>query len=113
VVTDGANSERKMTKDEFDQTLRVLADGGIAIESAQYDPETFGSWVISVAATPHLRIVWDGRESMLIVQRKTSEFFNGFPVWQDLWMVTDSAKQTPENAVEAIRANTTNCLTPQ
>ena len=100
-----------MTENEFNDTQRVLTESGLAVESAHYNRASFGSWTITAATTPRLRIVWDGKERVLVVQQETPEFFNGLPVWQDLWIARDSAQQTPENALRAIHANTTSCLT--
>ena len=94
-----------MTEDDFNRIQRVLADDLIAIESAQYHREAFGSWVVRVAITPRLRIVWDGRESVLSVQRETAKLFNEQHLWQDIWIARDPAQQTPENAAKVIRAN--------
>ncbi len=91
-----------MNKRAFKQTAKLLAAAGVEPASSSYDWNAFGSWFIDVQTSPPHRVVWDGKDGWLIVQRQTTEVFNGQPVWEDIWVEQDQAKQTPDNVVEAL-----------
>jgi len=73
----------------FDHFRQRLQDAGFSERDARYDDAAFGSWVITLEGEP-LRVVWEGRDSWLIVQREQDE------QWVDLWVARDAADQSPE-----------------
>lgn len=85
-----------MTKEAFELTRELLRDRGFTVAGAAYDEAHFGSWWISVAQEPPLRIVWDGKDGWVILQRETGERFQGRPVWEDVWIGRDRETQTAE-----------------
>ena len=50
-----------MTKEDFELTRELLRDRGFTVTGAAHDPAHFGSWWVSVARQPPLRIAWDGK----------------------------------------------------
>ncbi len=75
-----------MSKDDFTAATALLAGQGLVVADARYDYQVFGSWFIELATSPALRLVWDGRDGSLVVQRKTDKIFSGLPVWHDVWL---------------------------
>jgi hypothetical protein len=88
-----------MTREDFDRTCELLRGRGFVVEQSSYDHQCFGSWWVSVAHHPPLRIVWGGKDGWAVVQRQTSKRFQGLPIWQDLWVGRDCAAQTADFAV--------------
>ena len=75
-----------MTKSDFETATTLLKDKFGEIASANYNDKSFGSWFVELKANPRLRLLWDGKEGQLNVQRISKELFNGFPVWDNLWI---------------------------
>lgn len=90
-----------MNKQEYFKT-RALLEGIVKVCEAQYDAGAFGSWYLTVATKPRLRIVWDGKDGWLTVQQETDDVFAGMNVWIDLWIAKDRSNQTPERAVDEL-----------
>src|SRR5438067_12591262 len=56
---------------EIYERLRArLNASGLREIAAQYDHAAFGSWFITLDVTPRLRIVWDGPDRSLLIQRE-------------------------------------------
>ena len=92
-----------MTKEDFELTRELLRDRGFTVTGAAHDPAHFGSWWVSVARQPPLRIAWDGKGDWVIVQRETGELFQGRPVWEDVWIGRDRETQTMELVVSKVQ----------
>jgi hypothetical protein len=69
---------------------------------AAYSPESFGSWVVTAATSPIRRLVWDGKESWLIVQKTISLDGSSAVVWEDSWIKRSAGPENLSEAVEAI-----------
>ena len=78
-----------MTSPDFETYRSALCDHGFHEVDARYDEAFFGTWVI-VFDNPRARVVWEGKEQWLTVQR--NRFFRG---WTDVWSGGDEASQTP------------------
>lgn len=94
-----------MTEPDFRTTAELLKGEGFST-TERYDAEAFGSWLVEVKVDPRLRVVWDGKDGWLIVQRKTTELFDGQPVWDDLWVARDPDEQSPEAALKVVLRET-------
>ena len=92
-----------MTKEDFELTRELLRGHGFTVEGAACDPAHFGSWWVSVAHKPPLRIVWDGKDGWVVVQRETGERFQGRPVWEDVWIGRDRETQTVALVVSKVQ----------
>jgi hypothetical protein len=93
-----------MNRGAFDSAQELLAAAGLAIDETRYDAPAFGSWVVSISTAPRLRIVWDGKDGWLLVQRETSRTFSGFSEWDDLWLERRPGVQSIAEAVGHVRA---------
>jgi len=84
----------------FDQMSRLLIEQGVTITRSDYNSQAFGSWLIEVAASPPMRIVWDGKESCLSVQRQTNEIHPHFG-----WHIYEAIIETysPTDEADALR----------
>ena len=71
-----------MSKNEFDDTCEQLVTARYGIVESNYNDSAFGSWYIIIDTIPNRRIVWEGRDNMLIVEEKAEELFNGSPIWK-------------------------------
>ena len=87
----------------FETTKQLLNQSGFIIDEARFDHESFGSWFIYVGSNPRLRIVWDGKDGWLIIQRETSKIFNGLRIWEDLWVGRELCEQNPEIAADKVK----------
>jgi hypothetical protein len=94
-----------MNRSDFIEVQSDLSRAGLQVEDARYDRRAFGSWYVTIAMAPRMRIVWDGRDRWLYVQRETERMFAGMSVWNDLWIARDAARQTSEQAVAALLAH--------
>jgi hypothetical protein len=74
-----------MNKTSFDIANQEIKKLGCQILESKYHEETFGSWYITIENEPKIRMVWDGKEEELSVQKMTDETFNGSPVWKTTW----------------------------
>jgi hypothetical protein len=87
---------------ELEKTEQLLAEAGLSTSSQGVDGSAFGSWWVVVNVDPPMRIVWDGKDGWLIVQRQTTELFTDQPVWKDIWVGRDVADRRPERAVAVV-----------
>jgi hypothetical protein len=78
-----------VTSPEFETYRSALRDHGFHEVDSRYDEAFFGTWVI-VFDKPRARVLWEGKEQWLTVQRNT--LFRG---WTDAWIGRDEASQTP------------------
>jgi hypothetical protein len=92
-----------MTSQAFDKAQDLLTAAGLAIDEAKFYESVFGSWLVSIGTDPRLRIIWDGKEGRLIVQRETSRVFSGLRVWEDLWLECRPGPESIEEAVGQLR----------
>jgi hypothetical protein len=91
-----------MTKEAFEEALASLKDAELIIEESEYNRQAFGSWYITVLAKPDCRIVWDGKEENLRVERKTDKFFNGLPLWDELWLSINPNRNDFLNGIQEL-----------
>jgi hypothetical protein len=87
----------------FDNVRSLLRELGLRISEAEYAAEDFGSWFVTLEVDPPLRVVWDGKDGWLIVERLTDRGRRGEPVWENLWIARDAMEQTAESAVAKVR----------
>ncbi len=92
-----------MNFDDFEITQKLLIQSSFVIDEARYDKDSFGSWFIYVRLNPRLGIVWDGKDGWLYIRRETSEIFNGFHVWDNLWICKQPCDQIPQIAVDKMK----------
>jgi hypothetical protein len=92
-----------MNVDAFESAEHLLTRAGFAVTEAHYHAQDFGSWDVVAEATLRVRIVWDGRDGWLIVQRQSDESPNSPPEWTDVWIERDRARQTLANAILKLR----------
>jgi len=91
-----------MTKRDFDSCCELLQRSDFAIDGSHYSENSFGSWWIAVTRTPRLRIVWDGKDGWVYIQRETDEVFQAVRVWRDLWTGRERRFQVPELVVRKL-----------
>ncbi len=75
-----------MNREAFEEARTLIMATGCIIEEAEYNPKVFGSWYIIVSSKPRCRLVWDGKEESLMVERVTDKLFNGLPLWDEVWI---------------------------
>jgi hypothetical protein len=67
-----------------------LSTQSVSAVHSEYRAREFGSWFIDVAATPPLRVVWDGKESCLSVQTQTPAIHPEFgAIYKDILTLYD------------------------
>ena len=75
----------------------ALEQAGFVVAASRHLGRTLGTWWIRIAGRPSFRVVWDGKDRGLILQRRAADAFSDF--WQDLWIARDSLEQRPERLV--------------
>jgi hypothetical protein len=85
------------------EVCRLLSDAGYVIADSNYDPESFGSWWILLRAQVSHRLVWDGKDQWLILQRQTGPSDLAESTWEDLWVEKDARQATPEDLLQLIQ----------
>ena len=73
-----------MDRSAFNRMSSLLQTREAVISEARYDARAFGSWFIVVDTRPPLRVVWDGKDGWLYVQRRADEIHTGNQVWENL-----------------------------
>jgi hypothetical protein len=85
----------------FERTRSMLADAGLTEESSSAPSDgAFGSWLIVIAGRPRLRVVWDGKEAWVLVQRELGT--HGL-AWRDVWIGREDSEQNPAHVLEQVR----------
>ncbi len=93
-----------MSETDFVEIQILLRQNGFTVTQARCQSESFGSWYVTIAAKPSVRIVWDGRDGRLSIEQETSRLFNGSHVWQDIWAGEVRPQQTPECVLDVLLA---------
>ena len=88
-----------MDKSSYETVLANLPERGFKVLDAEYQKAAFGSWIVDIGSTPRLRIVWDGKDGWLYIQRMTNQKFWNMPVWEDLWIAREVQEQTTEMCI--------------
>jgi hypothetical protein len=88
----------EVTAPGYEQIRARLAQAGFGESDAYHDDTTFGSWWVLLDTEPPNRVLWDGKERSLIVQRERAE--GG---WEDLWVATEPRDQNPDELMCALR----------
>ncbi len=92
-----------MNQAAFEGTQELLNEAGFVVNNAHYDEQSFGSWVIEIKLRPELRVVWDGKDGWVSIQRITSQIINGLPVYDDLWVGRHKFEHDPGHIVNKLR----------
>lgn len=87
----------------FGELRRLLTDAGYAVADSSYSPESFGSWWILLRGQTSYRLVWDGKDQWLILQRQAGPSESNESVWEDLWVEKDARQATPENLLQLVQ----------
>jgi len=87
----------------FGDLRRLLTDAGSVVADSSYSPESFGSWWILLRGQTSHRLVWDGKDQWLILQRQAGPSDLGESMWEDLWVKKDARQSTNEDLVQLIR----------
>lgn len=92
---------KSMNRDDFESAVSAVRERVGVLES-DYSEQSFGSWNITVSTGPVRRLVWDGKESWLIVQKQISLVTTGPPSWEDSWVKRGASSQNLAEAVERL-----------
>jgi hypothetical protein len=88
-----------VNKDSFRRAVDLLRELGYTVAEHKYMRRSFGSWHVTIDATPQLRIVWDGKEGWLRVDRKDLTEDPEPWGWETTWHIAHP--QDHEAALEA------------
>jgi hypothetical protein len=93
---------------EMDEAVYLLAlkridENGLSIDEHEYSWSSFGSWYLTLAVNPRRRLVWDGKESWLIVQQEMQrESPNSQIEWDDVWIDRSATESSVEKALKIL-----------
>lgn len=97
-----------MNENDFKTASLLLAQEIAPITQAKYEEKIFGSWYVELATQPPLRLIWDGRDGWLRIERHTDKKFNDLDVWDEIWVdekPKDNQTAIQKALVEMKRAN--------
>jgi hypothetical protein len=77
-----------------------LGQAGYEITDSAYHESAFGSWLLVVASDPASRVIWDGKDQWLVVQRLGSD-----SEWQDSWVGKTEDQQTLDRVLAILRSS--------
>jgi hypothetical protein len=80
---------------DFETFRTALRLHGFRETESRYDVAAFGSWFV-ILDEPPVRIVWDGKERWLVVQRRAGD------EWIDVWLSRDEADQNADAVIEQL-----------
>ncbi len=73
---------------DFEETCALMRDLGFTLEEVQFQRQAFGSWFVSARAKGKpIRVVWDGRDYLLFIQKPCSSA--RLDPWKDFWTAGD------------------------
>lgn len=87
-----------MNRGDFEAAVSAVR-ARVAVLDATYSQQSFGSWVVTAATTPVRRLLWDGKESWLVVQKSLAVGESGPVAWEHSWMKRSAG---PEDLAEAV-----------
>jgi hypothetical protein len=101
-----AGLSAEMDSDTQGLTVRLIDSHGLAVGPTAFSASS-GNWSIEVSrspwvdvsAKPPVRIVWDGADRRLTVERRLLRAPNGAPVWRSVWTARDVEEHAHERAV--------------
>jgi len=81
---------------------------GFEIQESRLMPEVFGSWWIrAIAEGKSLRVVWDGRDATLVIQRPSLS--GNLSQWGDRWIAGEryahKTRELREGLLSVLRAD--------
>ena len=65
----------------FETARAMVGAAGLTPGQCHYSPEAFGSWFVETEVKPKRRLVWDGRESQLVVETESAP-----GNWTEIWL---------------------------
>jgi len=80
---------------DFDTFRDQLTEAGFQVSAEDHHPESFGSWLLDLDTQPRCRLIWDGKDHWLILQR------GGV----DEWIAKSRDEQTPEAVIAQLRGH--------
>jgi hypothetical protein len=74
---------------DFEVTRNLMVSLGFIELNSRFSPEAFGSWFITAEANgKRFRIIWDGRDDALVIQRQSLS--GRHDDWVDRWIAGES-----------------------
>jgi hypothetical protein len=84
----------------YEAVRSKLVEVGCREGAAEYHESAFGSWFVEIEQNPQLRVVWDGKDRWLRVQRE-----DAVGKWESVWVAKTESGQTLEALVHAIASS--------
>ena len=93
------------SSEAYERTRELLGECGFAEEDLiPYTGDVFGSWIVTVAGAPRLRVVWEGKDGWAVIQAELlgRPRPRGYPKWEDVWIGKQPEDLVPEEVVKAL-----------
>ena len=91
-----------MKVETFEIVKAKIIENGFTIVDSNYSDGAFGSWYVTINSTPCRRVVWDGKESWLLVEQETDREFNGSKVWDSLCLLREANDSSIQDGLSAL-----------
>ena len=85
----------------FERTVEHLRAAGVSLGESRQGP--FGSWLISLAVAPALRIVYDGRDGALYVEAEVPNPITRSS-WTHVWTAASQDACDPARVVREVQS---------
>jgi hypothetical protein len=102
-----------MDQTTFEQIMNSISSAGFVIETVEnHESNGFGSWYLVIRAEPRHRIVWDGKDGWLLIEREIGPAMQGFAEWDTVWIGRDSREQSPTHVIAKLTESTRDAHKP-
>ena len=81
----------------YEAVRSKLLELGYREQAARYDQSVFGSWFVEIEQNPPLRVIWEGKDGWLILQREAA-----VGRWEDVWLAKSETERTLEALIRAV-----------
>lgn len=74
-----------ITKVHYEATVNELGKCNLKILDTSYMDQAFGSWHITIDNYPNIRLVWDGKDKTIRIDKMTNKLSRVNNLWKTMW----------------------------
>ena len=87
----------------FETARAMIGTVGLTLGQCHYSPQDFGSWFVVADTAPRRRLVWDGRESQLVVEIEEGSG----DAWSEVWIRSTPTERDVSEGIAFLCKGTT------
>ncbi len=94
-----------MSRADYDEMAALLVQAGYRVRAKCYDEHAFGSWYVVIKkGGASFRIVWDGKDQWLLVQKASRSLSPFMRRWTNQWIGRRGEDQCPSRALRELQS---------